>query len=269
MKKSFLIYAIFISGLINSEFAFARVLPPGEFGSLGSSQENFDYPDYYQIKEDPRVAIVDLMNFDHVQAKLPLPTTPYNRAAQFGTWINYPGDQACLNTRAKVLVRESKTAVTYTPDGCAVQTGSWDEPYAGLKLSAPKDVQIDHFVPLKNAYMTGAFEWDQNKRCLYANYLGNAFHLLAVSGTQNLRKGDNSPAGYMPPNKNYSCQYLKQWLEVKVIWALRLTPKEIEGLQSEFSADGCDRANFKVTAADLAVQRRFMEDNKELCSQSQ
>lgn len=262
-------FALLICVLFSGEISFARIQSLSDIHALAASHEDFHYPDYYQIKEDPRVAVVDLMNFAHVNSAFPYPTVAYNRKAQFGTWINYPGDQACLNTRNKVLLRESKSTVTYTPDGCAVQTGQWDDPYTGTEFTSTRDIQIDHFVPLKNAYMTGAFEWDQPKRCLYANYMGNAFHLLAVNGTQNMIKGDNSPAAYVPPNKNYSCQYLKQWLQVKVIWGLRLTPAEIAGIQKEFDADGCDRAEFRMTAADLTVQRQFMEDNKDLCQRPQ
>lgn len=268
MKKCFSSIAFLLCLILNTQNSFASVLAADDVQPLVASHEDFHYPDYYQVKEDPRVAIVDLMNFAHLQQELPYPTVAYNRQTQFGTWINYPGDNLCLNTRNKILVRESTVAVTYTPTGCAVQTGQWHDPYTDTDFTATKDIQIDHLVPLKNAYMTGAFEWDQNKRCLYANYLGNSFHLLAVNSHQNMAKGDNSPAEYMPPNKNYGCQYLKEWLEVKVIWGLRVTPNEFSGIQKVFEADKCDRGEFKISAADLTVQRHFMEDNKDLCQRT-
>lgn len=265
MKNCFLYFAILFLFFLKPDFAYTRVYNLSEVHALTASREVFEYPDYFLIKEDPRVAIVDLMNFQHVQAALPVPEVPYDRLSQFGTWIHDPNDNTCLNTRGKVLVRESKEPVTLAGNGCAVQSGLWNDPYTANKLILALDVQVDHFVPLKNAYMTGAFEWSPNKRCLYANYLGNDFHLLAVSGVENIKKGDNTPSGYMPPNKNYACTYLKHWLQVKVIWALRITPDEFNAIQREFKASQCDRSEFKMTAAELTVQRRFMDENKELC----
>lgn len=265
MKKCFTPFAVLIWALLLNQNSFATTQNLSSIQPFAASHEDFHYTHYYQVKEDPRVAIVDLMNFADIKQDFPLPVQPYNRLVHFGTWINYPNDHECLNTRNKVLQRESKDAVTFSPDGCAVQSGHWDDPYTGTQIDATKDIQIDHFVPLKNVYMTGGHEWDSAKRCLYANYMGNSFHLLAVNGTQNMIKGDQNPMGYMPPNKKYACQYLKQWLQVKVIWALRLTPLELGGIQAEFEQDGCDRADFKMSSADLALQRQYMEDNKDLC----
>lgn len=265
MKKCFASVVVFAAVLFSSQISFSKIRSLADLHTLGASQEDFHYNDYYTIKEDPRVAVVNLMDFNHLRESLPLPTEAYDRAKQFGGWINYPGDNLCLNTRNKVLVRDSKSTVTYTPDSCAVQSGQWDDPYSGRELNSPKQIQIDHLVPLKNAYMTGAFEWDKAKRCLYGNYLGNNFHLLPVSSHENLVKGDNTPNNYMPPDHNYTCQYIKHWLQVKVIWGLRVTPQEFSGLQREFEDEKCDRGEFKMTAAELTEQRRFMEENKDLC----
>ena len=63
------------------------------------SDETFNYPDYYQVKEDPRFQNVNLLVFTHVEEKFPYPTIPYNRDSQFGTWIHDEG--SCINTRGK------------------------------------------------------------------------------------------------------------------------------------------------------------------------
>ncbi len=230
--------------------------------------DSFRYSDYYQVKEDPRLQNINLLVLSHIQADFPYPSTPYNRKAQFGAWIKDRTDGTCMDTRGKVLVRDSKSNVTYRPNGCTVASGDWDDPYSGKQFSSAADIQIDHFVPLKNAYMTGGFEWNQRKRCLYANYMGNAFHLISVSGRENLKKSDSTPSQYMPSNREYACLYLKQWLQVKVIWELRVTPKEASAIQARVNDNNCDKSDFVVPSESIKDQRRYMSDNADLCAEN-
>lgn len=231
--------------------------------------DSFHYPDYYQVKEDPRLQNVNLLVFNHVQSEFPYPQIPYNRKTQFGMWIKDRTDGTCMDTRGKVLVRDSKSTVTYRPNGCTVASGDWDDPYSGKHFVSASDIQIDHFVPLKNAYMTGGFEWDQKRRCLYANYMGNEFHLLSVSGRENLKKSDSSPSQYMPSNHQYACVYLKQWLQVKAIWNLRITPKEASAVQARVLDHSCDKTEFVISSDTLKDQRRYITDHANLCAETQ
>lgn len=260
MKK--FVFAAFL--ILFTTQAFALRHAPESLDVL-KSDETFDYPDYYKVHEDSAASEIDLLNLDHVQQKFPKPDVPYNRDHQFGGWLRDKTDQSCLNTRGKVLVRDSESSVSYNASGCTVASGDWDDPYSGKHYTQASDIQIDHFVPLKNAYMTGAFEWDYAKRCLYANYLGIGFHLLAVQGHENMKKSDSAPDGYVPPNTNYTCQYLKQWLEIKLIWSLRMTPREVSAVQNIAQQNHC--VDFSMKSADLSEQRRFMADHADLCGQ--
>jgi hypothetical protein len=229
------------------------------------SDETFIYPDYYMIKDDPRLENINLLNMVHTLEKFPYPTVPYNRDTQFGGWLRESGSTSCLNTRGKVLVRDSESPVSFTPNGCTVDTGAWNDSYTAKVFSSAHDIQIDHLVPLKNAYMTGAFEWDFKKRCLYANFLGNNFHLLSVFGKENMKKSDSSPSGYIPPNKNFTCQYLKIWLNVKIIWSLRLTPKEVAAVQNIAVDNDCNTEDFMIPYSQVQTQRDFMQAHANLC----
>ena len=173
------------------------------------SDETFDYPNYFRVHHDSSTTTIDLLNFDTINETFPKPTIPYNRATQYGPWLTDHKDGNCLNTRSKVLQRDSSTPVTFTASGCTVQSGEWNEPYTGRLHTSAADIQIDHVVALKNSYMTGGHEWTQAKRCLYANYMGNNFHLLSVDGPENLHKGDVTPSQYIPPNKAFTCEYIK------------------------------------------------------------
>lgn len=232
--------------------------------ALGRSDESFNYSQYYQVQERLESANTNLLSLTKIKKQFPLPTQPYNRLKHFGTWIQ--DSKSCLNTRGEVLRRDSKDNVSYTSGGCSVADGNWHDPYSGQAFTSAADIQIDHLVPLKNAYMTGAFEWGYKKRCLYTNYMGNNFHLLAVQGRENLRKSDNSPDGYIPPNKAYVCQYLKEWLQIKLIWSLRMTPQEVATIQKSALDAKCDTKTFVVSADELKEQRRYMEDNAEICT---
>lgn len=234
-----------------------------------ASKEEFNYSNYYQVKAATGDK-VNLLDLEKIQKKFPKPSEAYNRTKHFGGWIRgSDGDNSCLNTRSKVLVRDSVSNVTYANSGCSVQSGDWDDPYSAIEIKQAHDVQIDHFVPLKNAYMTGAYQWDFNKRCLYANFLANKFHLLAVSGHENISKSDSSPAEYMPPNKSYTCQYLKQWLLVKTIWGLKITPMEGEAINNAIVSGRCNRADFVTSESFIKNQQQYIDDHADLCAKAQ
>ena len=252
----------FIFLLASSAFADSAQL------GIFKSDEDFNYTDYYRVKEDPRLQFINLLVFDHINEKFPLPVVPYNRNSHFGGWLRDNRDGNCLNTRGKVLVRDSSSNVTFTPNGCTVETGNWDDPYTARLHTSAKDIQIDHVVALKNAYMTGAHEWDFKKRCLYANFLGNSFHLLSVNGKENLKKSDSSPSDYVPPNKDFICEFVKDWLNIKLIWSLRETPKEQNAIMSIVNENHCNPQTFIVTSGDLKIQRDFMLNNADLCKAS-
>ncbi|MEK2646051.1 HNH endonuclease family protein [Bdellovibrio sp. BCCA] len=209
--------------------------------------------------------IYSLIDFDYHHEKYGDVNEPYNRQKHFGTWVNDRRDNTCYNTRAKVLIRDSSIPVDFRTNGCTVSSGKWSDPYGGRDYTSAGDMQIDHFVPLKNAYISGAYKWNGQKRCLYANFLGNDFHLLAVYGKENTSKSDKTPEGYMPPNTAYQCQYIAQWLKVKLIWSLGLTPPEKETVLELLRTNHCDLNKMTYSVQELDQQRRFIADNMNLC----
>lgn len=196
-----------------------------------------------------------------------LPFEKYNRTHHFGRWINDPEDDTCFNTRAKVLIRDSEIPVSFKEKNhCVVDRGDWAEPYVGTEITSSGEIQIDHMVPLKNAYISGAWKWDYQARCLYANFMGNRFHLLSVNGRENMRKGDKAPDRYLPPNINYRCEYLENWLKIKLIWRLSMTRSEVEAIHHILEEHECDPRNFVFSFSDLADQRRLIQElHQEVC----
>lgn len=217
--------------------------------------------EYHELRD----RLLSLVQFDFHSESYGDVGEPYNRAKHFGGWLNDHRDEDCYNTRAKVLIRDSEVPVSFASNGCTVTSGKWNDPYGAREYTQAGDIQIDHFVPLKNAYLSGAYQWNRVKRCLYSNFLGNEFHLLAVYGKENGTKRDRTPEGYMPPNPGYRCQYLAQWLKVKMIWNLALTPSEKNRVVALISENQCDLNQFVYSVAELAEQRQFMTDNLALC----
>jgi hypothetical protein len=209
---------------------------------------------------------LNLLKWVRHQGPRELPSEHYNRKVHFGTWVNDPYDQTCYNTRALALMRDSKEPVKFRDNNrCIVDSGVWEDPYTGDIHTSARTVQIDHVVALKNAYMSGAWDWDAKKRCLYANFLGNKFHLLSVDGPENMAKGDRSPEAYLPPNRHYVCEYLQNWLKIKLIWNLSLTQDEADGIIASVREYGCSLKQMAFDTEELSKQRVATEELQKVC----
>jgi hypothetical protein len=145
----------------------------------------------------------------------------------FKHWQDFDSD--CQNTRAEVLIEENLNhygELTYTSDKCKVVSGVWYNIYSGNYLFNAKDADVDHFVPLKDAWISGADKWSKEKREFYANYMGDKNHLIIVSSKDNRSKGDRSPDKWLPNNKGYHILYCKIWTDIKVKWGLTMSEEE-------------------------------------------
>jgi len=120
--------------------------------------------------------------------------------------------------------------------GCNVVGGQWESRYDGMVLTDPAGVDIDHVVPLANAWRSGADEWDDAKRGDFANDLTRP-QLVAVSARSNRAKGDQDPSQWKPANRSYWCQYAADWVTVKHYWRLTVTSAEKAALTDML--EGC------------------------------
>lgn len=147
----------------------------------------------------------------------------------FRHWVDADGD--CRDTRDEVLAAESKKQVG---DACDVSTGRWFSYYDRETWTRSSDVDIDHLVPLKEAWDSGARAWNADTRERYANDLGDPRTLVAVTDNVNQSKSDRDPAEWLP---TYGvCTYVVQWTAVKTRWAL--------------TVDRAEKATLKRLAAD-------------------
>ncbi|WP_267244317.1 HNH endonuclease family protein [Streptomyces sp. PR69] len=150
---------------------------------------------------------------------------------KFPHWITQYG---YCNTREVVLERDG--AYVEQAANCSAVSGSWYSPYDGATWYAASDVDIDHVIPLAEAWRSGANSWTTSERRAFANDLSNP-QLIAVTDNVNQSKGDKDPAEWMPPRGSYHCYYARMWVDVKYEWDLSVDPAEKNALQSVLN--GC------------------------------
>lgn len=148
-------------------------------------------------------------------------------------WIDE--DDNDEDTRQEVLIEESliQPQIIETSSGKrSVSSGLWVGKYTGFVTTNPKQIDIDHLVPLKEVHRSGGYAWDSEKRKAYANDLSDSRTLIAVYRSANRSKADKDPASWMPPNRSYWCEYLNDWIAVKKKWNLTIDSQEKEAIET-------------------------------------
>lgn len=164
--------------------------------------------------------------------------TGYQRS-KFKHWVDADGD-GC-STRAEVLDVESETSVT-----CGnLSGGRWFSYYDRVSWTDPSRIDIDHMVPLAEAWDSGARNWTAAQREAYANDLGDYRTLVGVTDSVNSAKGDKDIAEWKPTYDR--CRYLREYVAVKIRWRLSVNSGEKTAMQN--LAAGCTNTTITVTRA--------------------
>ena len=137
----------------------------------------------------------------------------YNRK-QWKHWTDDNKD--CENTRAEVLIRDSIEDVVLN-ENCTVTSGYWHDSYSEFSYGVAKSVDVDHVVPLHNAYQSGGWAWTKDKKAKYANWMPG---LVVSSAWKNRQKGSKDPSQWMPDDGAplSGCDYIQRWVEIKREW---------------------------------------------------
>jgi len=164
-----------------------------------------------------------------------IPSGDYDRD-DWKHWVDEDGD--CQDARAEILINYSTVEVTFADDReCRVVGGEWHDPYTGLVFTDASQLDIDHVVPLKVAWESGAWTWTAGKREQYANDL--ELSLLPVSASANRSKGAKAPNEWMPDNDAFQCEYVALWVSVKKKHGLGFTLEEARYVSGWL--DGCGK----------------------------
>lgn len=136
------------------------------------------------------------------------------------------------STRQRVLIDEREEGdVT----GCSIMNGQWLSIYDDEVVLEPEKLDIDHMVPLAEAWDSGAAGWSQDRRERFANDLGYDDALVAVTARSNRAKGDKDPAEWEPPDGDAWCRYATAWTSQEIRWQLTADEAEVDILRDMFS----------------------------------
>jgi len=144
----------------------------------------------------------------------------YNRNL-FKHWID--ADKDGCDTRAEVLIEEA-IAKPKIGKNCKITGGKWISSYDGKSFKNSGKLDIDHLVPLAEAWRSGAWSWTDQQRLEFANDLDSEWSLNAVTASVNRTKGDKDISSWLPTEN--SCNYLKGWVITKSKYSLSVDPDE-------------------------------------------
>jgi hypothetical protein len=133
------------------------------------------------------------------------------------------------HTRAEVLIHEAVQAPAIGAN-CRIEGGSWFSYYDGVTVTSASGLDIDHMVPLAEAWDSGASAWTAQRREAYANDQGQETSLVAVTARSNRSKADQDPAQWLPPAADAHCRYAAEWVATKLRWSLTADEAELAAL---------------------------------------
>lgn len=210
--------AVYVIGLWHN--LSGRGLPPSP-PALGSETPTGDVPPQ-GAPEDADLAI-EVLGELVVAAER---RSGYDRDL-FDHWSDL--DRDGCDTRREVLIRDSRVEPVRDPGRtCWIVSGLWYSYYDDRWVQAPSSLDIDHLVPLAEAWDSGAHSWSPGRREEFANDEGA---LVAVTSGSNRSKGARDPAEWMPPNDDFTCHYLSAWIATKARWALTVDRRESDFLR--------------------------------------
>jgi len=105
----------------------------------------------------------------------------------FKHWIDE--DRNGCDTRREVLIAEALVKPKVGKK-CALTGGVWRSSYDGTVVRDASKLDVDHLVPLKEAWRSGAWAWTPKQRQDFANDLQDSRALVAVTLNSNRSKSD-------------------------------------------------------------------------------
>ncbi|MFF3431379.1 HNH endonuclease family protein [Streptomyces sp. NPDC002602] len=171
--------------------------------------------------------------------------TGYQRTS-FKHWNAGANPLDGCNTRLEVLISEAVEAPEIGP-GCTLTGGVWWSYYDERPVTPAGALDIDHLVPLAEAWDSGASAWTAARREAYANDLGQETSLVAVTARSNRQKSDQDPAEWLPPSADALCRYGSEWTATKLRWGLAVDELERDRLLD--IAAGCGGTEVEFTPA--------------------
>lgn len=165
-------------------------------------------------------------------------TVKYNRG-DWKHWVPLNKKNKCWNTREQVLfdsaepdsiilLDKNKKETKDLSYACSIKSGKWVDPYSGVVMTKPSEVDIDHHIPLGRVAISGGKNFDKKKKEMYANDFDV---LVMTSAKQNRSKGAKGPSEWMPPKKESHCAYAKRYILIAKKYDLEITKDDKKALE--------------------------------------
>lgn len=90
------------------------------------------------------------------------------------------------------------------------------------------EVDVDHIVPLAEAWRSGAHAWPESQLDQFA---GDTINLWLMTDNLNQSKSDQDPATWLPPHPDITCFYIDAYVFVKLSYHLTVDPAEAEAIE--------------------------------------
>ena len=157
----------------------------------------------------------------------------------FKHWID--ADKNGCTTRAEVLIAE---AIVKPKVGkkCALTGGKWVSAYDAKTITDASKLDVDHLVPLAEAWRSGAWAWTAKQRQDFANDLSDSRALIAVTLNSNRSKSDKDISDWLPAEDK--CGYVKNWVAIKMRYSLTFDEGESLVMRNYFQT--CNIGEIKV-----------------------
>lgn len=136
--------------------------------------------------------------------------------ASFGTEWEDPDGNGCT-ARADAL--QYWTGIPRLPGECDVDGFIYD-PYTGHSIVVPSGATLDHVVGLVDAWRGGADEWPAARR---VQFFSDARNLVPTTRDAVRDKGDKGPDEWLPPQRDFWCNYASAYVAVKAAYKLTIT----------------------------------------------
>lgn len=184
------------------------------------------------------IATVAVVPFPTPRSLIDVPVSPHPRHTVLGYERSFFGDGWGMQ-RNGCSTREAVMASAWDVDTCALPYRQWDmaattpftDPYTGDVLD-PADVEIDHIIPLRAAWDTGAHTWPEEKRLAFAN---DPLNLAVTSRSANQAKSDALPSEWLPPDPKVRCSYSRRIAAIARKYDLALPKPDVRAMRRECS----------------------------------
>ena len=191
----------------------------------------------------PALSAVDINAARTALGSLPTrgfsPNVPTYDRTEFGKpWsddVTVDGGHNGCDTRNDILARDL-TDVEFKPAkrNCIVTKGKLNDPYTNTTIEFKRGrktsdlIPIDHVVALGDAWYSGAYQWDADRRRNFAN---DPINLQATNRESNTQKSAKNAAEWLPPNTAYQCEYVGRQITIKSTYGLSVTPAEKNAME--------------------------------------